>query len=743
MKKALLSLFLTIACASMAFSQNPATVKFSTTDTVACGSFTWSNDSIYTASTVDTYTSGDTVYVLNLVLEAPKVDTLVAVPVAGACSAHSLWNDKVWGSDGFYLDTIRIPGQCDSVIKVQVTLSGLDTLAEETATACDFYVASWGDTIRATNIGTDVTFTTATCQLLVNSLNITIKNAVVTPTKQITADGCSYDWNGINITAPNVAYYDTLLAANGCDSIISLMVTAFSGNAYNTTDLVVCDYYVNGTDTVRTSTTLTTTTEVSPGCFDHDVINLTVRYTFTDTNATIVRDTIGGCSLSWFGNTYGLNHIGQTFYAYDKTTLGECDSLVAIRLTALDGNKHDTVEVSYCGNNYTWNGNAIQATGEYTHVDSTAATATTPKCYTTHHLLFTLTDRYVDTTHRNTVNRCGSYKFPFNPTGNTTYNTDTAVFTTSGVYTEAPDGRPLISVDNATKCATHYTLTVNVIPISQNGTYEVETTACDSYDFRFFGSNVINHSVDTTIFVQRRTNNSCFDSTGHLKLTINRRSYADYNVDTCDSYTWTGFTNTTYTASTVDSLRLTNQKNSVGCDSIGRLNLVINTTPEVVIEGSWNLETSANGDGTAHLVAVCEEEGVTYAWFLGTETTPASTSETLDANVTSNTDVRLETTSLNGCVAKNWITITLGIEGSDDINVSIYPNPASRYINIESAEGLRDVVIYNAIGQQVINRTIGANMTTLDLGNLASGNYTMRITALNGEQTTRKFIVNK
>ena len=54
-----------------------------------------------------------------------------------------------------------------------------------------------------------------------------------------------------------------------------------------------------------------------------------------------------------------------------------------------------------------------------------------------------------------------------------------------------------------------------------------------------------------------------------------------------------------------------------------------------------------------------------------------------------------------------------------------------------------DIVIYNALGQQVLNQKASASLVTLDLGFLASGNYTMRITSLNGEQATRKFIVNK
>ena len=85
----------------------------------------------------------------------------------------------------------------------------------------------------------------------------------------------------------------------------------------------------------------------------------------------------------------------------------------------------------------------------------------------------------------------------------------------------------------------------------------------------------------------------------------------------------------------------------------------------------------------------------------------------------------------------------MGIDDVDGLNVNLYPNPTSRYLNVESAEGISTVVVYNTIGQQVIRRDINATAAQLDLGNLAVGTYTLQILSANGEQATRKFIVNK
>jgi hypothetical protein len=93
--------------------------------------------------------------------------------------------------------------------------------------------------------------------------------------------------------------------------------------------------------------------------------------------------------------------------------------------------------------------------------------------------------------------------------------------------------------------------------------------------------------------------------------------------------------------------------------------------------------------------------------------------------------------------AYTFTTASVGIDDVDALKVSVYPNPASRYLNLESAEGISNVTVYNALGQQVIARSVNAENVQLDLSSLAIGNYTLRIVSLNGKESTRKFIVNK
>ena len=107
--------------------------------------------------------------------------------------------------------------------------------------------------------------------------------------------------------------------------------------------------------------------------------------------------------------------------------------------------------------------------------------------------------------------------------------------------------------------------------------------------------------------------------------------------------------------------------------------------------------------------------------------------------------MRLDVVSTKNCPATSWITVTatLGIDDINALQANLYPNPTSRFLNIESPETISLVEVFNTVGQQVILCQANSNSLQLDLGSLATGSYTLRILGENGQQTTRRFIVNK
>ncbi|MBR1549510.1 MAG: T9SS type A sorting domain-containing protein [Bacteroidales bacterium] len=565
-------------------------------------------------------------------------------------------------------------------------------------------------------------------------LNLTMSQPAVDTAVAIPLDGtCSVSLNGHTWTTSGT-FLDTLSTVSGCDSIVKVQVTLV-GETHDTITAVACDKYVFDSVEYTTSGEYTIT-ESTGDCHQYTHLNLTINPSYTDTAAVVVRDTIGGCRIDWQGITYTFADTNRTVYGNVKTA-GNCDSLVAIHIVSFNGIQNDTNHVYNCGS-YTWSENrTLYTTDTIVMVTTTTATCTENKYLDLH-----LVDNY-DTV---LASSCDYYLYRFTSRSGIAGARDTAYFYESGVYTEDENGVPLYSKSFTTGCITYHTLSVNITPIDvQVNPTPVYDTVCDSYSISFNGRRyTFTESVDSLLLFQNHYNaNICYDTSMWIHIVVNHKSYSDTTVRTCDSYFWP-FTEQTYTSSTVQTYVLPNTRNSVNCDSVGRLNLTINYTPEVTIEGNWHLHPNTTNVANLKIVDNPADHN-TYKWFKNNESTPFSTADSVAVTVDANTDIHLETTSNKGCTANNWITITytVGIDDVDGLNVNLYPNPTSRYLNVESAEGISEVIVYNVIGQQVIRRDVNASATQLDLGVLAAGNYTLQIRTANGEQTTRKFIVNK
>ena len=74
-------------------------------------------------------------------------------------------------------------------------------------------------------------------------------------------------------------------------------------------------------------------------------------------------------------------------------------------------------------------------------------------------------------------------------------------------------------------------------------------------------------------------------------------------------------------------------------------------------------------------------------------------------------------------------------EIKQEANVSVFPNPASTFVTIESnAKGVQNYAIYSVIGERVMNGTIHSNR--IDISGLASSSYILRI----GNQSFKLFV---
>ena len=71
-----------------------------------------------------------------------------------------------------------------------------------------------------------------------------------------------------------------------------------------------------------------------------------------------------------------------------------------------------------------------------------------------------------------------------------------------------------------------------------------------------------------------------------------------------------------------------------------------------------------------------------------------------------------------------------GIDENED-HVRVYPNPTHGMVTIES-EGMTAVSVYNALGQCVLQKEISGNQTVLDMQNVATGLYLLRVNTEKG-----------
>ena len=143
-----------------------------------------------------------------------------------ACDSYT-WIDGVIYtlSDTTAKDTLVNAAGCDSIVSLFLTINN-STSAIDTITACDNFTWINGVTYTASNTtATDTLFASNGCDSIV-SLNLTINYTKTSTDTVVDNESYTYTWiDGVTYTSSNNTATDTLIASNGCDSIISLNLT--------------------------------------------------------------------------------------------------------------------------------------------------------------------------------------------------------------------------------------------------------------------------------------------------------------------------------------------------------------------------------------------------------------------------------------------------------------------------------------------------------------------------------------
>ena len=514
------------------------------------------------------------------------------------------------------------------------------------------------------------------------------------------AEACdSYTWQGTTYTSSVTLPEFIPATTGGCDSV-TVMHIIINHSTTGIETVSACDSYT-WHDSTYTASTLNSqfSTLNSAGCDSVTTLHLTIS------QSAITNEYVTACdSYTWQGTTYTASTIDSiaTANAYG------CDSIAILHLTI--NNSNTGIETVSACDSYTWHGTAYTASTSSPTFTSTNAAGC--DSVTTLHLTVNLS-----TTATETVTACDSYTWH-----GTTYTASTL--------------NSQFSTLNSVGCDSLTTLHLT-INYSTSATETV--TACDSYTWN--GTTYTISSIDSIT----STNSAGCDSVITLHLTINYSTSATKTVTACDSYTWNGIT---YTISSIDSITSTN---SSGCDSVTTLHLTINYSTSAIEtvtacdsytwhDSTYTASTLNSQFSTLNSVGCDSVTTLHLTINYSTRDTiveSANNSYTWNGNTyTESGEYLFEGQTEAGCdsVVVLQLTITqVGINIAESNNITLYPNPTSGKITIV-ADDVEKVEVFDQSGR--IAATF-KDTNEIDIHDLPTGAYTLRITLHNGSAVKR------
>mgnify|MGYP000075835260 CR=1 FL=1 len=530
-------------------------------------------------------TGCDSVITLNLTVLDPIIEDITRK----VCTGQSVMvGSSTYDSPGMYTDTLMTPEGCDSIVNLTLTIEDVirDTLSTSicegevftvagtdydatglypndfvTASGCDsvFYlnltvvptritdidsticdgesVTILGNDYTTTGMFEDVTTAVETgCDSIVR-LNLTVLNVPRTDLTESICDGETYTVGTSNYTTTGM-YADTLQAANGCDSIITLDLTVLDVPEIGLTESI-CDgeTYTVGTSDYTASGFYTDTLVAANGCDSIVMLDLTVlnvpEVDLVESICQFESYEVGSSSYTMSGS-----------YVDTLVAANGCDSIVSLELTVFPV-KRDTLDITICNaSSYTVGNNTYNVEGTY--VDTLSSNLT--GCDSIVTLNLTVRDFFEINLDR-TV--CEGESFTV---GTTPYDS-------TGMYSQT-----FISVEG---CDSIVNLDLTVIPFPRT---DLAPVICEGDTFNMAG----NPYFQTGVYMDTLTSfvSGC-DSIITLDLTVNPTLFTSLTEEICDYETYTVGTSV-YNTTGIYTETLSSVV--TGCDSIVTLDLTVHPT---------------------------------------------------------------------------------------------------------------------------------------------------------------------
>ncbi len=469
-----------------------------------------------------------------------------------------------------------------------------------------------------------------------------------------TATACdSFTWYGNTLSSTGI-YFHTLIAQNGCDSIVQLNLTLYATPAITDTSASVCgelNWYGN---TLNSSGTYFHNLTSVYGC--DSTLRLTLTVLPTSSSTTIAEQCY---NYTW---TNGMTYSTSGTYTQTLVAANGCDSIATLNLT-IHGDSISHQYINTC-DFYIWgDGNTYDSDGTYIRNLTTQA-----GCDSTAYLHLTVEENTPTDT---AATACESF---------TWYGT---TYVNSGVYTHD------LSSQNGCDSTIRLTLTV-----SPHNSSVQNVTACNSYTW---STNGTTYSASGT-FQEVLTNRFGCDSTVTLNLTVNYSTSSTIVAESCGNYLAPNGNNYTSTGSYALTI-----PNAAGCDSNITLNLTVYDADETLQEVSTctNFTTpkgnvvSTSGTYRDTLINQngCDSIIITDLTILpkstSSESVIACDSYSSNGNFTYNSTGSFQEnyTNIHGCDSTHTINLTIISTNYDTIEVSAcdsYTTPSGKNTYFQS-----------------------------------------------------------
>ena len=510
------------------------------------------------------------------------------------------------GNRSYSIRMVNMGSGCGSSIKY-AGISG--SITAKLTTANEFQNGDNMHYIGYVTIGSEVVASNVVEQPQTASEDITLNFTHCQPlAEHVEVTACdSYEWNNetYNVSGD---YQQTFVAANGCDSVVTLHLTINRSNT-GIDEQTACDSYtwIDGVTYTESTNEPTFTLTNAEGCDSVVTLHLTINQSLAELVEVTACD-----SYEWRNETYTESGDYQQVFA----AANGCDSVVTLHLTINHSNTG--IDTQTVCDSYTWI-DGITYTESTDEPTFTLTNAAGCDSVVTLHLTINRSNTGIDE-----QTACDSYEWIDGET-----------------YT-ASTNEPTVTLTNAEGCDSVVTLHLT---INHSNTGIDEQTACDSYSW----IDGVTYTESTNEPTFTLTNAAGCDSVVTLHLTINHSNTGIDEQTACDSYEW--IDGETYTASTNEpTVTLTNAE---GCDSVVTLHLTINhsntgvdeqtacesyswidgvTYTESTNEPTFTLTNAVGCDSvvTLHLTMVCPPTVQTIS-----ATNITTTGATLSGNVNS------------------------------------------------------------------------------------------------------------